>query len=220
MNNRCRDVTLRRLTAGDDAEFLAMLRKAWYAEHPEPCGRLMAEVDWQGCLARATEALVAVDATTGSPLGVILVRVDALDRRPAFNRHRRRAALAGLRLAATRGGARGLAELTAIDLTDRRLLREAVGKRGGRPYPAEIVLFIVAPEARGRGVGGRLFRAAMAYLGEHDVDEYFLFTDTGCDVGFYEHQGLARMAARDLADPGSAYASTFFVYEGRVPPLP
>ena len=210
-------LSLRRLIAADSPVFTAMIRDAWYAEHPGPCGLLMASIDWESCLAGATEALVAADEETGSPLGVILVRVARLDRRPLLNRHRRRAMRDGARLVAAPGGLRGFLELNAIGAIDRLLLREAVHARGDRPYPAEIVLFLVSPEARGRGVGGRLFRAAMAYLRGQGVSDYFLFTDTGCDVGFYEHQGLTRMAARDLTEPGASRAETFYVYEGRVP---
>ena len=217
MTDHCRSVTLRRPAVGDDAAFTAIIRDAWYAGHPGPCGLLMASIDWESCLAGATEALVAADKETGSPLGVILVRVAELDHRPFLNRHRRRAMRDGARLVATPGGFRGFLELNAIGAIDRLLLREAVRARGGRPYPAEIVLFIVSPEARGRGVGGRLFRAAMLYLHKHDVADYFLFTDTSCDVGFYDHQGLTRMAARNLTDPGTSATTTFYVCEGRVP---
>ncbi len=65
---------------------------------------------------------------------------------------------------------------------------------------AEIELFLVSSHVRGRGVGGALWRSAMDYMARHGVPRYFLHTDSGCDVGFYDHKGLKRIFDRPVPD--------------------
>lgn len=65
---------------------------------------------------------------------------------------------------------------------------------------AEIELFLVAASARGHGIGGGLWRRAMDALASAGVERFFLHTDSSCDVGFYDHQGLDRVAERFAAD--------------------
>lgn len=65
---------------------------------------------------------------------------------------------------------------------------------------AEIELFLVAASARGHGIGGGLWRRAMDALVSAGVERFFLHTDSSCDVGFYDHQGLDRVAERFAAD--------------------
>ena len=61
---------------------------------------------------------------------------------------------------------------------------------------ATIKLLIVSPDAKGLGIGGRLFSAAAEHLRERGARGYHLLTDDACDVGFYEHKGLARAMRR------------------------
>lgn len=222
-------VRLRRLRGEDHATLVELLRRAWHDQYEPSVGRIIAEADWESCLARTTQALVAVtcDDTaakqgtrdTERPLGVILGRVDALDSRPLLNRHRRRRLRLLARLPFMRRGFKGLAELFGIELIDTLLLWGA--KHAGHRYDAEVVLFIVDPEAQGLGVGGHLFDALMAYLRVNGAKRYFLFTDTSCNYGFYEHRGLKRVSELALqtfpAQDAGTDAMTFFLYEGSVP---
>lgn len=87
----------------------------------------------------------------------------------------------------------------------------------------ELELFLVAAAARGRGVGGGLWRRFLDYLAREGVSRYYLHTDSSCDVGFYRHQGLACVAERLAADhpeddrtDGTAM-DDIFLYEGAVP---
>lgn len=238
---RTDQVRLRPLRINDHAALIELLRRAWYDRYEPNVGRLMAEADWESCLARATQALVAVtrddtaagQSTRGTerPLGVILGRVDVLDSRPLLNRHRRHRLRLLARLPFVRHGFKGLAELLGIELIDALLLRGA--KRAGHHYAAEVVLFIVDPESQGLGLGGRLFDALMAYLRDHGAERYFLFTDTSCNYGFYEHRGLKRVSelalqtfpaqnaeadAHSGTESGNDEPMRFFLYEGTMPP--
>lgn len=50
------------------------------------------------------------------------------------------------------------------------------------------------------------------------VRDYFLFTDTTCDVGFYVHRGLTQVCEQSLpASVPGENPSSFYLYEGRCP---
>ena len=61
---------------------------------------------------------------------------------------------------------------------------------------AAVKLLIVSPDAKGLGIGGRLFSAALEHLREVGATGYHLLTDDACDVSFYEHKGLTRAMRR------------------------
>ena len=125
-------------------------------------------------------------------------------------RHRLRQARLALPMLASGVGRNGLCEQLGILHADRTLTRTV-----GKTYQAEIALFLVSPEAKGHGVGGRLFAHMLDWFQAIGVSEYFLFTDTTCDYGFYEHKGLERMAAETLSlAPGETL--NCFLYEGHV----
>ena len=74
----------------------------------------------------------------------------------------------------------------------------------------ELELFLVMPDARGLGVGGRLFERARQYFVEHQARRFFLFTDTDSDFGFYEHQHMRRAAQGS----GGADSDELYIYVG------
>ncbi|RBP98959.1 GNAT family N-acetyltransferase [Bifidobacterium xylocopae] len=65
---------------------------------------------------------------------------------------------------------------------------------------AELKLFLVSADARGHGVGGALWRDMLDYLRGEGVERFFLHTDSSCDVSYYDHIGMERLAARWGAD--------------------
>lgn len=89
---------------------------------------------------------------------------------------------------------------------------------------AEVELFLVAAQARGRGVGGTLWRHALARFAAAGVRRYYLHTDSGCDVGFYRHKGLDCVAERYGRDhpedrgPDGTAMDDLFIYAGTVTP--
>ena len=80
---------------------------------------------------------------------------------------------------------------------------------------ATVKLLIVSPDAKGLGIGGRLFSAALDHLRETGARGYHLLTDDSCDFGFYEHKGLTQARRRRSraywpgVDPA---ADEFYVY--------
>lgn len=90
---------------------------------------------------------------------------------------------------------------------------------------AELELFMVSPNAQGKGVGRTLWNDLYAALAEHNVHAFFLHTDSSCDYGFYDHKGLQKVAERLHADHPEDDDSVIggitddqFIYRGEVPP--
>ncbi|BDR54283.1 hypothetical protein KIMH_03940 [Bombiscardovia apis] len=107
-----------------------------------------------------------------------------------------------------------------LDMVDRRLSDSVLGRKNLRRITiwhgledgveaqskeadasqAELKLFVVSQAARGRGVGGKLWRDMLSQLDSKGVQRFFLHTDSACDVSYYDHIGMERVAARIAAD--------------------
>ena len=220
--------TIRSLRRSDFPALEELIRLAWYDDGGDLRNmHRLAAIDMQDCLARATKAYVA--ELDGQVLGVILgsLRVDITHSQRI--RHIVRRNCLALPLLASRQGRRGLRAQLAILQVD-----EALKHDTGKNYGAEVVLFIVSPVARGMGIGRTLFEHMLGVFHDAGLREYFLFTDSTCDVGYYDHRGLIRKAERGkrVDDPqsgadagGSTCDSTdsllngepisYFLYEGR-----
>lgn len=217
------EVYIRRLRRADYPALVELIRQTWYADQTdgdtgghEPADRArrhsvawrLAAIDAHDCLARATHAAVAEQ--NGRIIGVILGSVPAKVTRMQILRHRWQQASLALPMLANRAGRNGLREQLAILHADRALIQTT-----GNDYQAEIVLFLVSPEAKGQGVGGRLFAHMLDRFHALGIRQYFLFTDTTCDYGFYEHKGLQRAGVRNLALAHGEQLQCF-LYQGRV----
>lgn len=89
----------------------------------------------------------------------------------------------------------------------------------GEKAPAEVELFLVAPQARGHGVGGKLWERAVESFERFEAPMFYLHTDSGCDMAFYDHQGMRRVSERLAKDhPGDGRSkqdrSDMYIYAG------
>ena len=68
---------------------------------------------------------------------------------------------------------------------------------------------------RGKGVGKMLYRKMLDYMRAHSIEKFFLFTDTSCNYGFYEHQGMQRRCEKQktFEIDGKKAEMTFFLYD-------
>lgn len=111
-----------------------------------------------------------------------------------------------------------LAEAVRVEMDGVREEAELEGEYLATDTPgtdATVKLLIVSPDAKGLGIGGRLFSAAADHLRETGARGYHLLTDDACDVGFYEHRGLTRAMHRRSGAywPGvDPAADEFYVY--------
>lgn len=88
-------------------------------------------------------------------------------------------------------------------------------KKLSTSFDGEVALFAVGEEAQGLGIGSSLFHFFLRYLEKHEDNRFFLYTDTSCNYGFYEHKGLKRIAEEvvKIGDP-SDEEMRFFIYKG------
>ena len=80
----------------------------------------------------------------------------------------------------------------------------------------ELELFIVNPDVRGHGVGGRLWRRMQEHFAAWDVPAFYLHTDSDCDVSFYDPKGLDCIAHRTASETVARLGGSA---DGEVPPL-
>ena len=206
------DVLIRPMRCDDDEALADLLRRIWHDEGDPRVQAVVARADWESCLARTTVAAVA--ELDGRPVGVMLGRIDGTDTRTPFgNRHLHAMMRAMATLLGSGEGRRAAAMLMDIGMVNAGLLRQA--RRMGRRYQAEAVLFILEPDVRGHGVGRQLYDWLMDRFRAAGVRDYFLYTDTSCDVGFYDHRGLTRRAERRVRFDGGE--AVFYLYDGVVP---
>ncbi|MBP3223439.1 MAG: hypothetical protein J6M18_05895 [Actinomycetaceae bacterium] len=80
----------------------------------------------------------------------------------------------------------------------------------------EILLFLVDKQVRGKGVGGALWEKNHEYFSSHDMENYFLYTDTTCDFSFYDAKGLTR--AKEEKNVRDSYGKVCdkYIYIGTV----
>ena len=207
---------MRPMSRDDYTALIEMVRRMWYGDPGMDArvSRALAKADFEATLSRTTEVWVAEtpDGLSGVVLGGVAGR-RSWRRMLSSLRHLRRAAGTLLPLLASREGRRGICGMLRINAADDRLLRDATRECGR--YDAEVTLLLVDANVRGGGVGRRLFNRMMRTFREAGVERFFLFTDTTCNVGFYDHLGLVRCGERPLAW-SNGDRTTFYLYDGRV----
>lgn len=206
-------ITIRQFERSDYSGFVSLMHRTWYAHYDKKIGMQCARVDTEHCLARTTHAFVAQigERPVGYILGSLRRKdaavvnknsVEKVNTRDVLhktmskvsgvvNAHTLKMLSLSVPLLASKEGRAGLREITAITRTDAWLYKQA-----GKQYDAEIVLFMLAPEAQGQGVGKLLFERMLDALAQEGARNFFLFTDSTCNVGFYRHRGLKAPVVR------------------------
>lgn len=187
-----------------------IIRETWNYDRfcsPKTASRL-ARVFLSSCLANQTFSRVAVMDRV--PVGIILGKEIATHRCPFYYRLKQIGAILSLyRLKEGRRAAKVFEDVNGID---QQLLKEC-----GKDYPAELALFAVSSSCRGKGIGKQLFACVIEYFKERKIKEFYLYTDTSCNYGFYEHQGMICRCERkhNIQMDGQAQGMKFFIYEYR-----
>lgn len=96
-----------------------------------------------------------------------------------------------------------------VEKIDQELLRRCPS------YDGELAFFAVSEACRGMGLGKALFEKAVEYLRSQGISSFYLFTDTSCNYGFYEHQGMQQKAKKvcrlDIGDHTENFE--FYLYD-------
>lgn len=88
-------------------------------------------------------------------------------------------------------------------------------KENNKKYQAELSLFAIDENARGLGIGKMLFNEVLNNNKKDNITDFYLFTDTSCNYGFYEHQGMKRCIEKDkkVVVNNQESIMKFFIYE-------
>ena len=204
------ELTFRPFDEKDFEPLAELVGRTWLADFPARAQEAAGRVELAHYLARATWSLVA--GRGSQIMGAVLLS------------ERGREAIAGdwaaleERLTEDAEKDPELAEAIRTEMSgvEEEAALEADYLATGAPGTAATVkLLIVSPDAKGLGIGGRLFSSALEHLRETGAAGYHLLTDDACDVSFYEHKGL-RQALRRRSQaywPGADPATDdFFVY--------
>lgn len=84
-----------------------------------------------------------------------------------------------------------------------------------KDYIAELVFFAVDHNFKNMGIGKKLFNKAINYFQDNHINSFYLFTDTTCNFGFYEHFGMIRKGSFDetfTTNKGKKEIS-FYIYD-------
>ena len=181
------------LSGADFDPLSRLLGATWHARHGE-------RNFWQGTdelcerLSKTDKGFVAKD-DSGTVLGAILLRSPRdEDHNDTLRMHwlQQRTRLGAMAVALgidARADATFLAE-------ESKLMGEAQNELGTEDVGV-IELLILSPDARGVGIGRKLYEMGTAWLTERGATTVRLLTDDECNWQFYEHMGMRRAMERN-----------------------
>lgn len=201
-------ITLREYQKQDFKTLENIIRATWHYDDfcsPKTAQKL-AKVYLSSCLTNYTYSCVALD--NEKPVGIILVNHKAKHKCPIGIKIQQLKAIISLYL--SKEGRKVSKIFENVNGIDKELLKEC-----GIEYPAELALFAIDSTCRGKGIGKQLFQSALEYMKGQQLDTFYLFTDTSCNYGFYEHQGMTRRCEKEhiFNINGQKAKMNFFIYD-------
>ncbi len=205
-------VSIRPYTAADTALIERMIRAVWQIGRFSDNERLLRRlVGMNRCRMLMHTDYVRVAEVDGVACGVLAARFDGAGLgakiRYAVPYLWRRMCLA----MAAGSSRRVVKAYYGVEKSYERLY----GCTDGR-FDSELVLFAVDASSRGSGVGGSLMRE-YAEECRRRCARMYLFTDTMCDVSYYDHNGFERLAEERLVVglAGGKVDYTTYIYSKR-----
>lgn len=203
-----REITLREYRKEDSKALEDIIREAWqYDEFCSPkIAAKLAGIFLYSCLANQTFTRVAV--VEGNPTGIIMGKNIKAYKCPLKYRVKQIQLISSLYLSGE--GRRVFKMFHNINQTDNELLRDC-----GKEYMGEVAFFAVSEKCRGIGIGKVLFNSLLDYMKKEQIQDFYLFTDTSCNFGFYEHQGMKRQGVKNMffTVNGLRKEMDFFIYD-------
>lgn len=201
-------VQYKQFTQKDSKALENIIRKTWGYDNfcsPKVAQRL-ARVYLSSCLIGQTQNLVAT--VNNVPAGIIIGKKS--DTKKLNLIYKMKFIAAVISLYATKEGRAVTKVFAKIEEIDEKLLKESAVD-----YMGEICFFVVDKNFRSLGIGKTLFESMVYNMKNEGVKNFFLFTDTTCNYGFYEHFGLVRKGeSREvLASNGEKREINFYIYE-------
>ena len=201
-------ITFREYQKEDFKVLENIVRETWhYDEFSSPKTAVkLARVFLSSCLTNHTFSRVAL--LNNKPIGIILVKNIATHKCPLKYKLKQMKSIFSLYL--SKEGRKVSKIFGNVNGIDKQLLADV-----DKSYPAELALFAIDTSCRGKGIGKKLFNSALEYLKEQNLNEFYLFTDTSCNYGFYEHQGMVRRCEQEhiFNIKGQQAKMYFFIYD-------
>lgn len=166
----------------------------------------MAKVFLSSCLTNQTYTQVAL--LNNEPIGVIMAKDTKSHKCPLKYKIRQAKDIISLYL--SKEGRKTSKIFSNVSEIDKELLNECK-----KEYEGEVAFFAISSKARGNGIGKEMFGDMLKYMKSQNVNNFYLYTDTSCNYGFYEHQGMKRCAekSQNFVINGQDAKMTFFIYD-------
>lgn len=202
------DIKLRAYQKQDFNELANIIKETWhYDEFSSPKTAFkLAKVFLYSCLTNYTFSQVVL--LKEKVVGIILAKDIKQHKCPLKHRIKQVSAILSLYL--SKEGRKILKIFNSVYGIDKQLL-----KNSHKSYLAELTLFAVSSTCRGSGIGKILFQSVIEYMKIQKLDNFYLFTDTSCNYGFYEHQGMIRRSEKEhnFNIKGQLVNMEFFIYD-------
>lgn len=201
-------IELREYQKQDFKALETIIRETWHYDEfsSQKTAVKLARAFLSSCLTNYTFSRVAV--LEGKVVGIILVN-DIQNHKCSFS-NRLLQVKSILSLYRSKEGRNVSKIFEKVNEIDKQLLSES-----NKSYPAELALFAVSSSCRGKGIGKILFQSALEHMDKTGLKEFYLFTDTTCNYGFYEHQGMIRRLEKEhtFHIKGQQRVMNFFIYD-------
>ena len=201
-------VLYRPLKKDDIPTLMNIVRKTWnYDKFADPKTAIkLSKVFLYSCLANQNYTKVA--EIDGNVAGIIMVKNNNQPKSRISYRIKQICSI--ISIYATSSGRKSMMPFNSVHSIDKELLDMCNIK-----YQGEIAFFALDEKYRGYGIGKSLFNQAKEYLQNEHVENFYLFTDTSCNYGFYDANGLTRRCSKDhfFTINNQDANMSFFIYD-------
>lgn len=202
------NLEFREIIPTDYAALEKIIRDAWnYESFASPKTALkMSKLMLASYLANQNFTCVAVN--NGEPVGVIMAKAARQPPHRAPLGYTLSRLASALALLVSKEG-RAVAHMQkAFSSLDEKLLVES-----GQTFEGEIAFFAIAETQQGLGLGKTLFDRALCFFQTQGAKNFFLYTDSTCNYGFYEHRNMKRLNEQNYSlRPYKDMDILFFLY--------
>lgn len=197
-------VRLRSWCVEDFTVFAPILCETWMSftlSSSYEVGLQKAKIYLRQCLEVSTKALVL--EVEQEPAGVLFLRNNS-DVEP------------NIAMDAVQGKPNGFIEQIHATNSRYKEIQESLRDGIDTVYDGEIVLLLIKPSAKGKGLGQFLFAEANKYFRNTKCRHFFLYTDSSCDYMFYHHMGMNQVRAKALYPNHRKKKFDFYLYDSVV----
>lgn len=203
-----KEILLRPYKSEDEEALMHIIREAWHYDDfaSTKTASKLARIFLYSCLCNQTFTCAAI--VGGEPVGVIMGKNIKTHKCPFKYRLKQITSIISLCLSPE--GLRTVNMFRSISGIDNQLLNDCK-----KDYHGEIAFFAVSAKCRGMGIGQKLFDELLLHMRQEGIENFYLFTDTSCNFGFYEHQNMKRQGEKKTAFHinGQKAEMNFFIYD-------